>query len=126
MTTKTARTPKEYLCDVLPDEYADAIIAHRKGLKAPLTGIGAKALAIQYMLTGDPVAAAEHHLNVGWRGFKADWMNKGNRFSDNNNPMPKRGGAPVSFDGPPMSPDIARRIVLPATHFSKMWKGREQ
>lgn len=115
-------TPKEILMQVLPEELALDVIQHRKGLKCPLTATGAKALVKQYQLAGNPVEAAEHHLNVGWRGFKAEWMNKGNRYQDTGNPMPKQGGAPVSFDS--SVPDhIASRVILPKNHFSKTWKG---
>lgn len=79
----------DILSAVLGEELAADIVAHRKGLKCPLTARGAKALLKQYQLAGDPVAAAEHHLNMGWRGFSADWMKpKGRTFHDSNNPMP--------------------------------------
>lgn len=74
----------------LGEELAKDIISHRRGLKAPLTGRGAKALVREYMSTGDAVAAAEHHLNMGWRGFSADWMKpKGRGYHDAANPAPR-------------------------------------
>jgi len=75
----------------LGEELARDIIAHRRGLKAPLTGRGAKALVREYQQTGNAVSAAEHHLNMGWRGFSAAWMQprQGRQFHDSNNPMPK-------------------------------------
>ena len=72
---------------ILGDELAKDLIAHRKGMKVPLTPRGAKALLKQYELAGNPVAAAEHHLNMGWRGFDVAWL-KGKGFSDPHNPMP--------------------------------------
>ena len=118
-------TPKEILMQVLPEEIAADVILHRKGLKCPLTATAARTLVKEYVLAGNPVEAAEHHLNVGWRGFKAAWMNKGNRFQDSGNPMPKQGGAPVTFHE--HTPDhIASRVILPANHFSKTWKDRVQ
>lgn len=79
----------EILAPVLGEDLAKDIIAHRRGLKCPLTARGAKALLKQYQLAGDPIAAAEHHLNMGWRGFQSEWMKpKGRTFHDTNNPMP--------------------------------------
>lgn len=60
----------------LGEELALDIIKHRKGLKCPLTPRGAKGLMKEYCLTGDPVSAAEYHLNMGWRGFESGWMKR--------------------------------------------------
>jgi hypothetical protein len=74
----------------LGDDLAKDIIAHRRGMKAPLTGRGAKSLIKEYQKTGDAVSAAEHHLNMGWRGFSAEWMKpKGRYFNDTANPAPR-------------------------------------
>ena len=70
----------------LGEELALDIIKHRKGLKCPLTPRGATALMKQYQMAGNAVAAAEHHLNMGWRGFEVAWL-KGKGFSDPHNPM---------------------------------------
>lgn len=78
----------EILSPILGDELAKDVISHRKGLKCPLTPRGAKALLKQYEMTGNPVEAAEEHLNRGWQGFKAEWMQKGRSFRDERNPMP--------------------------------------
>ena len=78
----------EILSPVLGEELAKDVISHRKGLKCPLTPRGAKALLKQYEMTGNPVEAAEEHLNRGWQGFKAEWMQKGRSFRDERNPMP--------------------------------------
>ena len=81
----------DILSPVLGEELAKDIVAHRKGLKCPLTARGAKALLKQYQLTGNPVEAAEHHLNMGWRGYDASWRQpKAKQFHDANNPMPSR------------------------------------
>lgn len=67
------------IMDVLAPLGADLardIIAHRKGLKCPLTVRGAKGLMKEYLMAGDPVQAAEYHLNQGWRGFDHTWMRK--------------------------------------------------
>lgn len=79
----------EILEPVLGDELARDIIAHRKGLKCPLTPRGARSLLKQYELTGRPVEAAEEHLNRGWQGFKAEWMTRPQRFQDERNPTPR-------------------------------------
>lgn len=76
----------EILSPVLGDELARDIIAHRKGLKCPLTPRGARSLLKQYELTGKPIEAAEEHLNRGWQGFKAEWVMKGAMFQDSRNP----------------------------------------
>lgn len=80
----------DILIPTLGEELAKDIVSHRKGLKCPLTARGAKALLKQYELTGNPVAAAEHQLNMGWRGFCAEWLKrKGSGYHDPHNPMPK-------------------------------------
>lgn len=78
----------EILSPILGEELAKDVISHRKGLKCPLTPRGAKALLKQYEMTGNPIEAAEEHLNRGWQGFKAEWMQKGRSFRDERNPMP--------------------------------------
>jgi hypothetical protein len=81
----------DILTPALGEDLAKDIIAHRKGLKCPLTGRGARALLKQYELTGNAVAAAEHQLNMGWRGFCAEWIKKkGSGFTDPHNPMPRQ------------------------------------
>lgn len=52
----------------------------------------------EYQRTGNAVAAAEHHLNMGWRGFSADWIKpKGRGFLDTANPAPRRGNDMADF-----------------------------
>ena len=80
----------EILSPVLGEELAKDVISHRKGLKCPLTPRGAKALLKQYEMTGNAIEAAEEHLNRGWQGFKAEWMQKGKSFRDERNPMPRQ------------------------------------
>ena len=104
----------DILAPVLGEELAKDIITHRKGLKCPLTARGAKALLKQYHLAGDPIAAAEHHLNMGWRGFSSEWMKpKGRTFHDTNNPMPAQSanyGRPEPVAVPEtISPEEAER-----------------
>ncbi|WP_051509088.1 hypothetical protein [Rhizobium favelukesii] len=80
----------EILSPILGDELAKDIIAHRRGKKCPLTPRGAKALLREYQATGNPINAAEEHLNRGWQGFKAEWVMKGKGFHDPHNPMPRQ------------------------------------
>lgn len=88
----------EVLQPLLGTELANDILAHRRGLKCPLTGRGAKSLVKEYQATGNPIAAAEHHLNMGWRGFSASWIKQSNRsFHDPANPMPRRPGDMADF-----------------------------
>lgn len=110
----------DVLAPVLGEDLAKDIIAHRKGLKCPLTARGAKALLKQYEMTGNPVEAAEEHLNRGWQGFKAEWMQKGKSFRDERNPMPLKtsanyGPAEVVAPPEPMSEEErARRAEIAA------------
>lgn len=73
---------------VLGEDLALDIIKHRKAKKSELTLRGAKSLLREYEATGNPVSAAEEHLNRAWVGFKSEWVTKGKNFSDPNNPMP--------------------------------------
>lgn len=104
----------EILSPVLGEDLAKDIISHRKGLKCPLTARGAKALLKQYEMTGNAVEAAEEHLNRGWQGFKAEWMQKGKSFRDERNPMPLKtsanyGRAEIVSPPEPISPEEAER-----------------
>lgn len=111
----------DVLTPKLGEDLAKDIIAHRKGLKCPLTARGAKSLLKQYELAGDPVAAAEHHLNMGWRGFSHEWMKpKGRGFHDFNNPMPVKQAAnygqpePIKPPEPLTEEEKARRSAKAA------------
>jgi|SRR5581483_5658922 len=73
----------------LDDEHADAIVAHRKALKRPLTDRAAKLLAQQFLQTSDPNAAADLMIAKGWRGFQAEWLDK---------PTPRRNGSASASD----------------------------
>ena len=68
----------------LGEELALDVIKHRKALRCELTPRGAKALMREYIASGDAVRAAEHHLNMGWRGYSATWIKGG--FTDSHNP----------------------------------------
>lgn len=102
---------------VLGEELAADIIAHRKNIKVPLTLRAAKSLLKEYELTGNPVHAAETHLNRGWRGFSHDWIKQPSRFMDHHNPTPRPaanyGPAEVVTPPKPISPEEqARRAAM--------------
>lgn len=61
---------------VLDEEYAIAVMEHRKAKRCPLTPLAARILAKQFALCPDPKAAVEEMLNRGWTGFKAEWLNR--------------------------------------------------
>lgn len=67
-------SPRQRLEAVLDAERADAIIEHRKRIKAPLTSHAAKLLAKELAKCPDPNAAADMILLKGWRGFDASWL----------------------------------------------------
>jgi hypothetical protein len=83
----------------MSDETALDIMEHRqKVVKIPLTVRSAKAISKELAKVGDVEKAVDHWLTMGWRGFKAEWFNKPNRFQEQNNPAPKNvGGAPGVF-----------------------------
>jgi hypothetical protein len=107
------------LSPILGDELARDIVQHRKGLKCPLTARGARALLKQYEATGNAVNAAEHHLNMGWRGFSADWMKAKTNFRDEHNPSPMKTSAnygntppePIPAVVPPEEMERRRQMV---------------
>lgn len=94
---------------VLGEELAADIIAHRKNIKVPLTLRAAKSLLKEYELTGNPVHAAETHLNRGWRGFSHDWIKQPSRFTDTANPTPR----PAANYGSPKQEEEQRAVVSP-------------
>ncbi|GEM_PF-1920879 len=79
----------EVLTPFLGDELSKDIISHRRGMKAPLTARGARSLIKEYQKTGRTIAAAEMHLNRGWRGFDASWFKQPAKFADPHNPTPR-------------------------------------
>ena len=68
-----AQQIKEMLSAVLGDEMASAVIAHRKMKKCPLTLKAAQLQVKEYITTGNPIAAAEMQILLGWRAIKASW-----------------------------------------------------
>lgn len=74
MTLEARHAILDTLTAVLGEEYAIAVMDHRRAKKCPLTPLSAKILAKQFGLCPDPKAAVEEMLNRGWTGFKAEWM----------------------------------------------------
>jgi hypothetical protein len=67
-------TPREFLLECLSAESADAVLAHRRAKRSPLTARAAQLLAKGFMSTGDPNAAADMMIERGWQGFKPEWF----------------------------------------------------
>jgi hypothetical protein len=68
-------TPRQILleCGLSPD-IADAVLAHRRALRRPLTVRAAQLLAKGFLATADPNAAADMMIERGWQGFRAEWF----------------------------------------------------
>lgn len=117
------------LMKAISEENARDVIAHRKGLKCPLTIGGARRLVKEYLKTGNPNDAAEEHLNRGWQGFKAEWVQNSTRarFADQRNPSPVQSanyGRPEPETAPkPISEDEKRRRAEQAARASAIVRG---
>lgn len=62
------------LREVLSDETADELTAHRKAKRSPLTVGAAKGLVKAFKDFGNPEEAAREMMARGWTGFKPEWM----------------------------------------------------
>ena len=67
-------TPRQILLECLTPESADAVLAHRKAKRCPLTVRAAQLLAKGFLATADPNAAADMMIERGWQGFKPEWF----------------------------------------------------
>ena len=67
------QTPRDILLECLSPDSADAVLAHRKAKRCPLTVRAAQLLAKGFTATGDPNAAADMMIERGWQGFKPEW-----------------------------------------------------
>jgi len=76
------------LCAVLPDDVADAFIAHRNAKRAKLTDHAAALIARKLADCPDPVAVVELSIMNGWTGV----------FPDRSR----------SIDPPPFKPDLSK------------------
>lgn len=81
MSAKPSRTVKEpssnargVLQEVLSEEMAEAFIAHRKAIKAPLTDQAAKLIVKAIRGHHSPDAVVEQSIMNGWRGVFPDKM----------------------------------------------------
>ena len=66
-------SPKEILAEVVSDQTASDLVAHRKKIRKPLTDRAARELAKSLSATGEPEGAAAMMLLNGWHGFNPDW-----------------------------------------------------
>lgn len=105
ITCKTI-TPREALMRVLSEEMADALIEHRKGMKASLTSAAAKALAKQFEKHADPDACVSMMLERGWRGFNIDWMHQDGKKDRTNARTDRNANWLTALNGEPERPDF--------------------
>lgn len=89
---KPDRKPVEAFQGTLDREHAEAVVAHRKKIKKPLTFLAASLLAAKFAQCDDPNHGADEMIANGWQGFDASWLQ--NRANRANGPPGKR----TSFD----------------------------
>jgi len=70
---KSADGIKSKFVGILSDDMAEAVVAHRKAKKAPLTPKAAELLAKRFSETVNPEAAAAVMIERGWQTFNPDW-----------------------------------------------------
>jgi hypothetical protein len=70
---KSADGIKSKFEGILSPDMAQAVIAHRKAKKAPLTEKAAELLAKRFSETVNPEAAAAMMIERGWQGFDPTW-----------------------------------------------------
>lgn len=87
MSAKPSRTIKEpssnardALCTVISAEMADAFIAHRKAIKAPLTDQAAKLIVKAISGHHSPDEVVGQSIMNGWRGVFPDRVNASQSF----------------------------------------------
>lgn len=76
-TTKADEpTARDWLETVVSQETAADIIEHRRVKKCPITARAAKVIASELATISEDMreTAIDHWLNMGWQGFKADWI----------------------------------------------------
>lgn len=69
-----SQTARRKLETVLDAEHAEAVIDHRKSLRAPLTAFAAARLAEKFSRFPDPNAAAEAMVANGWKNIEPEWL----------------------------------------------------
>lgn len=70
------RTPADELAAVLDREHAEAVVAHRKAMRKPLTPHAAKLLAGKFAKDPDPNAGADAMIAGGWQGYEPEWRHR--------------------------------------------------
>lgn len=73
-SSDSKRTPADELATVLDRDRAEAVVAHRKALRKPLTQRAAQLMAGSLAACPDPAAAADMMLEKGWLTAKPEWM----------------------------------------------------
>ena len=75
--TPSAKTARDILLECpLKPETADAVLAHRKAKRCPLTPFAARLLVKGFNSTADPEDAAQTMIARGWQGFKSEWYDR--------------------------------------------------
>jgi hypothetical protein len=69
-------SPRDVLLECLQPETADAVLAHRRAKRCPLTPYAARLLVKGFNATADPEDAAQTMIARGWQGFKVEWYDK--------------------------------------------------
>ena len=73
-SSDSKRTPTDELATVLDRAHAEAVVAHRKAMRKPLTPHAARLLAEKFAKAADPNAGADTMIASGWQGFEPAWM----------------------------------------------------
>lgn len=100
----TTPTPRQILLECLSAESADAVLAHRRAMRRPLTGRAAQLLAKGFLATADPNAAADMMIERGWQGFKPEWFD--NERRSNGHQQSEKRRRSISD----VAPDFIKRI----------------
>lgn len=98
-------TVLQFLSENLGDELAKDLIAHRRGIKCPLTLQGAKNIIAEYKRAGNVAEMCQYHLNMGWRGFNHAWVRSNRNFRDEHNPAPIKPSANYGNPEPVRPPE---------------------
>lgn len=100
----------EELTAVVSQERAQAIVDHRKRIKAPLGAHAAKLLAKSLAKSQNPNSAADLMIERGWRGFDPSWG-------------PAQSLAPAAPPPPPVDEDAQWRRKLKRWRETGEWNG---
>jgi hypothetical protein len=95
-------TARNELAEVLGDELAAEVVAHRQRMRAPMSPQTAVRLAKDFLDSGNPQEAAKFMMDRGWKNFKPDWWRNATA------PPPARAG--------PLNGHPAKPSTLSALH----------